>query len=83
MPLYDYQCNSCNHLFTEIKSIAERDKAECPLCKAEAKKLISLPAIMLDGCDPAFPGAWAKWEKNRKQKVAQQRKAQKDHGDYR
>lgn len=33
MPLYDYRCLVCQHLFERIKPIAQRDDVtNCPLC---------------------------------------------------
>lgn len=35
MPLYDYQCKSCDHKFTELKKIDSRKEPEsrpCPKC---------------------------------------------------
>ena len=81
MPIYEYECTGCKEYFTSLKSIAERDNASCPLCSAPGKKLISIPRIALDGTDPGFPGAWDKWERKRKQKLAQEVKARREHGD--
>lgn len=74
MPLYDYYCDSCQTAFEAQRKIADREEADCPICQAIAKKTVSIPHVMLDGTDPAFPGEYAKWEKKRKQKLAQERK---------
>jgi predicted nucleic acid-binding Zn ribbon protein len=53
--------------------MSDRLSATCPSCGAEAKFQISAPRIALDGTDPAFPGAWDKWEKKREQKLKEER----------
>lgn len=43
MPLYDYQCTACNHLFTEKRMIADRKQPEgdpCPSCQSHTVQLI-------------------------------------------
>lgn len=35
MPIYDYECQSCKHVFTDTKRISERKEPEsspCPKC---------------------------------------------------
>lgn len=44
MPTYDYQCKSCAHPFTVMHKISDPAPA-CPVCGAEAKKLLSAPAV--------------------------------------
>jgi putative FmdB family regulatory protein len=39
MPLYEYQCKKCKHVFTELAKF--EDKIKCPLCKRATKKLIA------------------------------------------
>jgi putative FmdB family regulatory protein len=50
MPLYDYQCEDCNHTFSLMKSIDARhdpEKEACPECKKEKVKMqIGAAAIM-------------------------------------
>lgn len=36
MPLYEYQCRKCGHIFEKLRRIAEADsKLECPKCNSE------------------------------------------------
>ena len=52
MPMYDYQCAHCGHLFEELvfsSSIADT-KIICPECnKQEAKRQLSAPAVAVGG----------------------------------
>jgi putative FmdB family regulatory protein len=50
MPIYDYQCNSCNHQLEAIQKFSDAPLLECPSCKApELKKLLSMPGFRLKG----------------------------------
>jgi len=68
MPIYEYRCLACGEHFEALRPIADREQADCPACGSEAKFRVSAPRIALDGTDPAFPGAWDKWDKVRRQK---------------
>lgn len=39
--LYEYECDKCGNKFDEFKSYAERNSVKCPICKNQAKKLVS------------------------------------------
>lgn len=41
MPLYDYKCPHCEHVFEEMRPMAERATAECPRCGKAAEKTLS------------------------------------------
>lgn len=41
MPLYDYLCEACGKKFEDLRSIAERKDAPCPICGKPAEKQIS------------------------------------------
>jgi putative FmdB family regulatory protein len=51
MPLYEYQCESCNNRFEKIqKSFNDPPPETCPKCgKGPVRKLISSPAIQFKG----------------------------------
>ncbi len=49
MPLYDYQCRKCNHLFEHEHRIGENPRVRCPICKGAAKKLISPVGVVFKG----------------------------------
>jgi putative FmdB family regulatory protein len=44
MPVYEFRCNKCEHVFEVMGSYAEREKAQtCPKCgSTEVKQAISL-----------------------------------------
>ena len=50
MPIYEYQCDACGHVFERLQKISETPLTECPDCGADAlKKLLSAPAFRLKG----------------------------------
>lgn len=49
MPLYEYRCKKCGHIFEKIQSFSAPEEKECPICKGEVERLISAPAIQFKG----------------------------------
>lgn len=50
MPIYEYECKVCGHVFDTIQSFNEEPLIDCPVCKKPAlKKLISASAFHLKG----------------------------------
>ena len=49
MPLYDYQCRKCNHIFEYEHHLGEEPHVKCPICKGAAKKLISRVGVVFKG----------------------------------
>ena len=51
MPLYEYQCESCNHRFEKIiQKYSDAPHAACPVCASgPIRKLPSSPAIQFKG----------------------------------
>ena len=49
MPIYEYQCGSCEHRFEVKQSIKDDPIKECVRCGKAVTKLISPPAIMFKG----------------------------------
>jgi len=41
MPIYEYKCTKCGHIFEELRSIIDGEGATCPKCGAPAKKIFS------------------------------------------
>lgn len=41
MPVYEYRCDDCAHVFEEIRSMADyRAPAPCPLCQEPADRIV-------------------------------------------
>jgi len=49
VPLYEYQCKQCNHLFERIQKFSDPPLKVCPKCNGEVEQLISPPAIQFKG----------------------------------
>jgi len=49
MPLYEYECESCEHRFEVIQKFSDALVDTCPRCGAKVRKLISSPAIQFKG----------------------------------
>jgi putative FmdB family regulatory protein len=49
MPLYEYQCEACNHRFERIQKFSDPPVDTCPTCGGAVRKLISSPAIQFKG----------------------------------
>ena len=50
MPIYEYQCQSCEHRFEAIQKMSDDRLTDCPACHESAlKKLVSAAAFKLKG----------------------------------
>ena len=49
MPLYEYQCNVCDHRFELIQKFSDPPAETCPNCGGAVRKLLSSPAIQFKG----------------------------------
>jgi len=49
MPLYEYQCDDCEHRFEQIQKFSDELVKTCPSCGGRVKKLVSSPAIQFKG----------------------------------
>ncbi len=49
MPLYEYQCEACEHRFERIQKYSDPPIDTCPSCGGRVKKLFSSPAIQFKG----------------------------------
>lgn len=63
MPIYDFKCEKCGHVFSVLTSVRERDRVVCPQCQsAEVRQLISSCSVRTGGgCSSGGDsGSW-KW----------------------
>ncbi|MEP5763472.1 MAG: zinc ribbon domain-containing protein [Halieaceae bacterium] len=50
MPIYEYQCQSCQHQLEAIQKISDKPLQDCPSCgAAQLKKKVSAAAFRLKG----------------------------------
>ena len=50
MPIYEYQCQACQHHLEALQKISDEPLKLCPACnKAELKKMVSASAFRLKG----------------------------------
>ena len=49
MPLYEYQCKSCNNQFELRQKFSDAPASACPECGGEVEKLISQSGFSLKG----------------------------------
>jgi len=49
MPLYEYECNDCEHRFERIQKFSDPLVSTCPVCAGEVRKLVSSPAFQFKG----------------------------------
>jgi putative FmdB family regulatory protein len=49
MPLYEYQCESCDKVFERIQKFSDPPVETCPSCGGKVRKLLSSPAIQFKG----------------------------------
>jgi putative FmdB family regulatory protein len=49
MPIYEYSCEDCQHLFEEWQKDFTDREMTCPVCGGRAKRMISNTAFILKG----------------------------------
>lgn len=50
MPIYEYACDSCGHIFDVLQKVNADPLRDCPECgKPDLKKLLSAPNFRLKG----------------------------------
>ena len=78
MPIYEYQCEACGHVFETLQKISEQPLVDCPNCgKPALKKLVSAAAFRLKG------GGWYEtdFKTGSKKNVSKQEKSSKSSSD--
>ena len=50
MPIYEYQCDDCNHALDALQKVNDKPLVDCPECgKNTLRRLISAPNFRLKG----------------------------------
>jgi putative FmdB family regulatory protein len=50
MPIYEYECKNCGHVFDVLQKMSDDPLAECPECgQPDLRKLLSAPNFHLKG----------------------------------
>ena len=50
MPIYEYQCQKCGHVFDVLQKMSDDPLKDCPECgEPELRKLVSAPNFRLKG----------------------------------
>ena len=50
MPIYEYQCDDCNHVLDALQKVNDKPLVDCPECgKNSLRRLISAPNFRLKG----------------------------------
>ena len=50
MPIYEYECTSCQHRLEKIQKLSDSKLVDCPECgKPDLRKLVSAAAFRLKG----------------------------------
>ncbi len=49
MPIYEYQCEACNHKFEVIQKVSDKPIKKCVLCQGKVQKILSAPGLLFKG----------------------------------
>jgi putative FmdB family regulatory protein len=49
LPLYEYKCDKCGHVFEKIENVSASATKKCPKCGGKAERQITAPAIQFKG----------------------------------
>jgi putative FmdB family regulatory protein len=49
LPLYEYKCEKCGHVFEKIEHVSASTTKKCPKCGAKAERQLAAPAIQFKG----------------------------------
>jgi putative FmdB family regulatory protein len=49
LPIYEYQCTSCGRKVEVMQRITDEPLKQCPTCKGQLRRLISLTSFQLKG----------------------------------
>ena len=49
MPIYEYECTSCDKVFEVRQRISDEPLQNCPDCRGKVKKIVSASSFLLKG----------------------------------
>jgi putative FmdB family regulatory protein len=49
LPIYDYRCDHCGHVFSAVQSFKDESLEKCPSCGKRPRRLFTVPAIVFKG----------------------------------
>ncbi len=49
MPIYEYECGTCQHRFEKKQSYNAKPETACPKCKGKAKRIFHAAPIIFKG----------------------------------
>jgi putative FmdB family regulatory protein len=49
VPIYEYQCEACNHKFEVIQKMSDKPIKKCVLCQGKVQKILSAPGLLFKG----------------------------------
>lgn len=49
MPIYEYECDSCNHHFEVEQSMRDNPLTECPECSGHIRRVFGLSSVIFKG----------------------------------
>ncbi len=49
VPIYEYQCEACNHKFEVIQKVSDKPIKRCVLCRGKVHKVLSAPGLLFKG----------------------------------
>ncbi|MGH7351400.1 MAG: FmdB family zinc ribbon protein [Candidatus Methylomirabilales bacterium] len=49
MPIYEYQCEVCDHHFEVIQKFSEEPVTSCVVCAGPVRRVLSPPALVFKG----------------------------------
>ena len=49
MPIYEYRCKKCQHIFERIQKFSDPHVKKCPECGGAVEQVLSAPAVQFKG----------------------------------
>ena len=75
MPIYDYRCDHCGHVFSAVQSFKDEALEKCPNCGKRPRRLLSTPALVFKG------SGWYKTDSRPAEKTSEASSSSADKAD--